>query len=157
MMFMRRLILAAIACLMATGIFAQDYRTGVGLRGGYVSGVTVKHFIDQPTAIEGIFSFGIWGINATGLYEIHARAFDVQGLNWFYGFGGHIGQWNDDYPLLDGRGQFAVIGLDAIIGLEYAIQEIPFTLSADWKPTLNFWGYPGFIGFGGALSIRYVF
>jgi len=93
----------------------------------------------------------------TGLYEIHARAFDVRGLNWFYGVGAHIGQWNDDYPLLDERGSYAVVGVDGIIGLEYEIEEIPFTLSADWKPSLNLVGYTGFVGFGGALSIRYVF
>jgi len=154
---MKKLILSAILSLMATGVFAQGYQTGVGVRGGYISGVTLKHFIEEPVALEGILSFGRWGFNITGLYEIHARAFDVQGLNWFYGGGAHIGQWNDDYPLLDERGNYAVVGVDGIIGLEYEIEEIPFTLSADWKPSLNFIGYSGFVGFGGAFSIRYVF
>jgi len=45
---MKKLILSAVMALLATGVFAQGYQTGVGVRGGYVSGVTLKHFIDEP-------------------------------------------------------------------------------------------------------------
>ena len=152
---MKKIIIVFVLCILGTGLYAQDYRPAIGIPGGYVSGVTVKHFTDNQTALEGILSFGRWGFNFTGLYELHAPAFDVERLHWFYGAGAHIGQWNDDYPTLNERGTFAVVGLDAIIGLEYDIEDIPFTLSADWKPTLNLTGFPGFLGFGGALTIRY--
>ena len=155
---MKRWIIAIGLLMLATGVYAQQgYQSGVGVRGGFVSGVTIKHFTDSETALEGILSFGRWGFNATGLYEIHARAFDVDRLNWYYGGGAHIGQWTDDHPFFDTRGQYAVVGLDGILGLEYQIEDIPFTISADWKPTINFTGNPGSFGFGGAMTVRYIF
>lgn len=39
---------------------AQEYKTGIGLRGGWIGGLTVKHFIKEGKALEGIFSSG-WG------------------------------------------------------------------------------------------------
>jgi len=150
-------MVTGLLLLAPLGLLAQDYQTGLGLRGGYVSGVTVKHFLDESTALEGILSFGRWGFTTTGLYEIHANAFDVERLSWYYGGGAHIGSWNDYYPTLSERGQYGVIGLDGIVGMEYKIEDIPITLSADWKPSLNLLGYTGFIGWGGAFSVRYTF
>ncbi len=154
---MKRLFIIVLLALVGYTVYGQDYNTAIGVRGTFVSGLTVKHFIKEDTALEGILSFGRWGMNLTGLYERHARAFDTEGLNWYYGAGAHLGNWNNDYPQLERRGEFVVIGIDGVIGLEYKIQEIPITFSADYKPQLNFTGYPGFWGYGGALSIRYTF
>lgn len=155
--FMKKVLIITMLAMMGTAAYAQDYQTSVGIRGTFVSGLTVKHFIEEEAALEGIVSFGRWGLSLTGLYEIHARAFDTQGLSWYYGGGGHIGNSNDDYPRVDEKGEFMVIGVDGIIGLEYKIQEIPISFSADYKPSLNFTGYPVFWGYGGALSVRYTF
>lgn len=154
---MKKLLFVVLLALIGSTVYAQDYKTGIGVRGTFVSGLTVKHFIKEDAALEGIVSFGRWGMNLTGLYEWHARAFDVEGLNWYYGAGGHIGNWNDDYPWVDDQGEFMVIGIDGIVGIEYKIQDIPISFSADYKPSLNFSGFPGFWGYGGALSVRYTF
>ncbi|MFP4620383.1 MAG: hypothetical protein ACLFM7_03680 [Bacteroidales bacterium] len=154
---MKKLLFITLLALVVSTVHSQDYKTAIGVRGTFISGITVKHFINEDAALEGIFSFGRWGMNVTGLYEKHARAFDVEGLNWYYGAGGHLGSWNDDYPLLKEGGEFVVIGVDGVIGLEYKVQEIPISFSVDYKPQLNFTGYPGFWGYGGALSIRYTF
>jgi hypothetical protein len=81
-----------IVIAAATGLFAMDHGTGIGVRGGLSNGLTVKHFIGEKTAIEGLLASRWGGLNITGLYEIHnAAAFDVSRLNWYYGLGAHIG------------------------------------------------------------------
>jgi hypothetical protein len=154
----KKIIILTVFFAISIGSLAQTYRTSAGVRGAFVSGISVKHFIDDHAALEGILSAGVWGGGLTGLYELHAPAFDVKHLYWYYGGGGHLATWNSDFPGVDYKeGSHMVIGLDGILGLEYEIEEIPITISADWKPTFNLTGYPGFWGYGGAISIRYTF
>lgn len=156
---MKRLLIILIIILgfTATGI-AQDYKTGIGFRGGLFNGLTVKHFIGGNHALEGIVSTRWRGFNVTGLYEIHRRAFDVNRLNWYYGIGGHIGFWEGRHVYWsETTNPYTVIGIDGILGLEYNFNEIPFNISLDWKPAFNIIGYSGFWADGGAFSIRYIF
>jgi hypothetical protein len=156
---MKKLIFVLLVALFLTAKSnAQDYNTGIGLRGGFASGLTIKHFIKPTKAIEGIFDSRWHGFSVTGLYEIHARAFDTNRLNWYYGIGGHIGFWDTKYKTWgDNTGNYTIIGIDGILGLEYNFEEIPINLSIDWKPSYNLSGYSGFWGDGGAISIRYIF
>jgi hypothetical protein len=149
-----------ISLCFVTLSIAQDYNTGIGLRAGPFTGLTVKHFISEKAALEGLFASRWRGFEVTGLYEIHNRAFDLDRLKWYYGFGAHAGFYDGNYThnRWGERGrQYNVFGLDGILGLEYSFTEIPFNVSIDWKPTFNFYGYSGFWGDGGAFSIRYIF
>lgn len=139
---------------------AQDYSTGIGFRGGPAIGLTVKHFFNYRSAFEGLLATRWRGFEITGLYEIHNQAFGVERLNWYYGFGGHVGFWNGDYTSSywgDAGIGYTVIGIDGILGIEYNFKEIPINISLDWKPTLNLSGYSGFWGDDGALSVRFIF
>lgn len=149
--------LAAVVIISALSN-AQDYRTGVGFRGGLSQGLTFKHFIMPDRALEGLLSARWGGFHLTGLYEIHAPAFDVSGLYWYYGFGGHFGSWQKDSsnPWWDDKVSHTVIGVDGIIGIEYNIRQIPFNISLDYKPALNLIGNTNFWGDEFAISIRYV-
>lgn len=156
---MRKTILTTfLIFFMAIWVNAQEYTTGIGFRGGFSQGLTVKHFISDNTALEGILSTRWGGFNITGLYEIHANAFDTPGLSWYYGIGGHIGyvsgEKNDRWS--DKEGNYPVLGIDGILGLEYSFDEIPINLSIDWKPAINLAQNP-FWGDSGALSVRYIF
>jgi len=156
---MRKII---ISCLLAFSFAlisnAQDYNTGIGLRGGYFNGFTIKHFISSKSALEGIFDSRWRGFQATGLYEVHNQAFNAPRLKWYIGFGGHVGFWNGDYATWGDYGtNYTVAGIDGILGLEYSFREIPINLGIDWKPSLNIIGYSGFWGDGGAFSVRYIF
>lgn len=156
---MRKLALAfTLFFAMILAANAQDYNTGIGFRGGLSNGLTVKHFISSNAALEGILSTRWQGFNITGLYEIHAQAFNTPRLNWYYGFGGHIGFWDGykQHPWFN-DGTYTIIGIDGIIGIEYNIEPIPFNISIDWKPGFNIIGYTGFWGDELALSIRYIF
>ena len=108
-----------IASIWSMG-YSQDYKTGIGLRGGLFNGITVKHFISSNTALEGLASTRWDGFEITGLYEIHRQAFDIERLNWYYGFGAHIGVWNGNKTDWGNRGtNYTVVGIDGILGMEY--------------------------------------
>lgn len=144
-------------CLISFS-YAQDYRTGIGLRGGFANGLTIKHFIGSTTAFEGIVASRWKGLELTGLFEFHNQAFHSERLNWYIGFGGHVGFWNGDNTNWGTRGtDYTVVGIDGILGLEYNFVEIPFNIGIDWKPAFNFVGYSGFWADGGAISVRYIF
>ena len=151
---------------------ADGYDFGVGVRGGFTSGLTFKMMMDQRTAIEGILGWGFRGVRIVGLYEIHAKAFEVDGLNWFYGVGGHVAfynygksgdwRWNGFNWERNKNGENVTnsfgVGVDGILGIEYQIQEIPFTVGLDIKPAIEFntLGFFPFMFWDSAFSIRYV-
>ncbi len=152
----KRFLTLIIMTFVMTFSYAQDYSTGIGVRGGYYNGLTIKHFIGEHTAVEGLV-FSRWqGIELAALYEIHANAFDVSRLNWYYGIGGHVGSY-DGTNLPNSPDVGLAVGIDGILGLEYNIREIPINISIDWKPSLNIIGYRDSWGDNGAVSIRYIF
>ena len=150
------LIIIILVAAAATAGYSQDYRTAIGLRLGYpANGLTVKHFLNEKNAVEGILATSYNGFVATALYENEHWTGHYPGLNWFWGFGGHIGFW-DSTPYFDNIGG-PVIGVDFILGLEYTFDEVPINLSLDLVPTVNLIGYSGWGGLKSGLSIRYVF
>ena len=154
----KTLIVSAIVLCFAIVSQAQDYKTGIGLRGGLYNGLTIKHFISEKSALEGLVATRWSGFEVTGLFEIHNPLANVDRLKWFYGIGGHIGFYDSDYTSWGDPGtSYTVIGADLILGLEYSFSEVPVNLSLDWKPAFNIIGYSKFFGDGGALSIRYIF
>jgi hypothetical protein len=122
-----------------TDMDKNTYKTAIGLRGGRTSGLTLKHFVGESTALEGIV--GVWNRawGVTGLYEKYTQAGE-SGLFWYYGGGLHatfesgsnINYSPYDYYYSSGGGMG--LGIDGIVGLEYKIPPIPFALSLDLKP-----------------------
>lgn len=160
-MKIKHLIISFIILLISNTILvAQDYNTGIGLRGGFTSGITFKNFVSEKAAIEGIVASRWRGFSITGLYELHANTiFEVERLNLYYGGGAHIGFWNGNYNpwFTNTNVSYTVVGVDGIIGFEYNFSEAPINVSIDWKPVINFIGYYGFWAAEGAFSVRYVF
>ncbi|MCD4768836.1 MAG: hypothetical protein K8R35_01545 [Bacteroidales bacterium] len=153
----RLLITLTILAFITITAGAQDYRTAIGLRGGYpANGVTIKHFLNTSNAVEGILATSHGGFVVTALYENEHWTGEYPGLNWFWGFGAHIGFW-DSNPYIDNVDVSTVLGADFILGLEYTFDEIPLNLSIDLLPSVNLLGYSGWGGIHGGLSIRYAF
>lgn len=149
---------ASLLFVVAANAQNTDYKTAAGLRAGLSAGLTVKHFLSDKGAIEGIVTSRWGGVNITGLYEIHNPAFDEPGLRWYYGLGGHLGFWDGDKnPWFSDNETHSVLGVDMILGMEYTIPGSPVNLSLDWKPGFNLVGYSGFWGDEFALSLRFVF
>ncbi len=154
----RILFISVLAAFISISSGAQDYRTGVGLRAGLPYGLTVKHFLNQSNAVEGILASRWGGFVVTGLYEKEYWTGEYPGLNWYWGAGAHIGFWDAGYnPNLGATYTGSVIGVDGILGLEYTFDDIPLNLSLDILPSINLIGSTGWGGINGAISIRYVF
>ena len=86
------LIVAILA--FTNTVSAQAYKTGIGVRLSSAqamvnNSITLKHFLNEKSAIEALFSFGD-PLSLGALYEIH-KPFSTEGLQWFYGGGGYIG------------------------------------------------------------------
>lgn len=159
---MKKLTITLSLALLSLFVNAQstgsNYKTALGLK-FYPTGVTLKHFTSNTTAIEGIFYAWNYGSRVTGLYEYHGSLTnDIPNLKYYVGGGAHIGFWNDtwkkDYPTRDnGIG----IGLDGVLGLDYKFNGAPINVSIDWQPSVNLTGY-SYSEFGwGGLAIRYTF
>ncbi|RAU82642.1 hypothetical protein [Pontibacter arcticus] len=164
--FIRFTFTLAFMLSLALGAQAQSgYSTGIGFRGGAASGLTVKHFIKSDAAIEGILSssFRYRGATVTVLYEKHAQAFNTSGLQWYYGLGGHLGFYEGRYYYHKKHKRYdehyhdnvVGFGIDGILGLEYYLKDIPFTVGADIKPYINIPSGGGY--WDSALHVRYVF
>lgn len=157
---MRTTLLLMISFLMFVPLSAQDYITGLGARLGYAKGVSVKHFVTSNHAVEAIFSTRYRGFMTTALYQIHAPVASLPNTHWYYGAGLHAGFWNGyntEAPWFDGRENYGVYGLDAMLGVEYRFGKFPIVASADWKPALSFIGRKGYWDGDAAISLRYVF
>lgn len=147
------LIAFFIICVINT-TKAQDYGTSVGIRlGTFQNGLTVKHFIDDNAAVEGILGIGSGAIVVTGLYQLHADAFNVDDLKWFYGFGAHVGGVSNNKNNVNNG---LLLGADAILGLQWLIPEVPVLLTADLHPRLELLNGQ-LLGIEPGLSIRYAF
>jgi hypothetical protein len=148
-----------------------DYNTAIGVRfGGLTSGLTVKHFTNPTTALEGILSFGYRSFVVTGLYEKQYDIASAPGLDWLYGIGGHVGffRYGGYYYWVayteNGRVYYvsapgntaAVAGLDFILGLDYKFPNAPFNVGLDMKPFIDFYN-GAYAFFDGALSVRFAF
>jgi hypothetical protein len=143
---------------MGLSLKAQDYKTSLGLRAGFPYGLTIKHFMNETNAVEGILASNYGGFIATALFENEHWTGKYPGLNWYWGVGAHVGFWNAGAnKYLKSTYSGSVIGVDGILGLEYTFDEIPLNISLDVLPSVNLIGSAGWGGVNGALSVRYVF
>lgn len=145
--------------LSALTLQAQSYSSAVGLRLGFYRGITYKHFLSERVAFEGLAMSRYRGINLTALVEFNNNLGDTEGLNWYYGIGGHVGYYNSyyySYYSYNNSDYNMFLGVDGILGIGYTFSDFPINISLDWKPTYNLFGGYYFNGDSGALSIRYV-
>ncbi|RYY35294.1 MAG: hypothetical protein EOP46_10535 [Sphingobacteriaceae bacterium] len=157
------LIVFSISLLfISNSLKAQDYQTAVGLKfGGYENGVSAKYFFQPNTALEGIIGIRRGGVVVTGLYEIHAPAFNVDKFKFYYGFGAHIGGvGKGKYQRFGGDDEFytksqILAGVDGVLGLEYIIPDSPIGISLDLNPRLELNG--PFFDLAPGLGLKYTF
>lgn len=147
------LITAALFIFSAAGAqsMGRTYKTALGVKFLDGAGITLKHFINERDALEGIGFFWSQGTRITGLYELHYDINGAPGLKWYIGPGAHLGFYNTRY----GNGSFA--GIDGVLGLDYKINNAPINLSLDWQPSFEFGTGRGFTGSWGGLGVRYTF
>jgi hypothetical protein len=160
---MQKLFILLAFVFIAATISAQNvtqpsgYKTAIGFK-YYPASVTVKSFIKENAALEGLLSFWDYGTRFTALYEFYKNINNIDGLKWYVGPGAHLGFWNnnweDKYP---DREAGAMFGIDGVIGLDYKIKNLPIDVSLDWQPSFTFVGYNYFEGGWGGIGVRYTF
>ena len=160
---MKKFLLGCLVLIAVVSVNAQElnkgtsYTTAVGLK-MYPGALSVKHFIADGRAVEGLAFLSQDGFRLTGLYEIHNDLGSVEGLQWYIGGGAHMGIWSDSWKAqFPTRNSGVSIGVDGVIGLDYKIKGAPLNLSFDWQPSFNFIGYNYFESAWGGLGIRYTF
>lgn len=143
---MRKLTFSLFLCLLASGAWAQKYRTAAGLRiqkEGF--GLSVQQKIMERTTLEGILGFSNREVSGTLLVEKHFP-FLGKGFNYYLGGGAHVGN-------LKNNGAF--FGGDAIIGTEMKLPLFPLVLSLDLKPAVHV-NHEDWFNIGGGFTIRYI-
>lgn len=140
------LLLFSVLFMLSTISNAQE----LGVRFGDVSGGNV--------AVDGVFSLGSWS-------RIHA---DVS-----FG-GGGVGVdaiWDFLYNPINGEAFFWYAGIGAFtflgtpfslgaageLGLEYRFNQVPISLSADWRPYLTIVENTSFHAGSFGINVRYIF
>jgi hypothetical protein len=132
-------------------VSAQDYKVAVGIRLSTAAptinnSFSVKYFIDETNAVEGLASFGSrFGLG--GLYERHQIVGVTPGFTWFYGGGGYVG-------FESGQTWFGPMG---VVGLDYKFPTAPVNLSIDWKPELDIIPSINFVPDAFAVTVRFTF
>jgi hypothetical protein len=116
---------------------AQDYKTALGVRlstdaAVINNSVSIKHFINEKLAVEGLLSFSN-PVAIGGLLQVHTPLAGTEGLKWFYGAGVYFG-FDSDKAKTTGRNLMGAMGS---VGLDYKFANVPLNLSLDWKPELN--------------------
>ena len=136
----------AIVCLLIAvtaatqSLSAQDYKTALGVRLSSANAmqnnsISIKQFISEKTAIEGLFTFGD-PLSLGALLEFH-KPLSASGLRYFYGAGGYIGFVKTVNVTTQKTSTDPNFGAQGVIGLDYKFNNIPLNISLDWKPELN--------------------
>ena len=147
---------ATLACalLVARPAAAQgDVGLAIGARVGYPFGLSLKAFVTDEIALEGVAGFRpYWGsryastdLRFIGLYhyDLELSEDGLEPLQLVFGGGIGFRFWNYDDDFFGpgrSRGDYAstTLGLRAYVGAQYAFDDVPLELTLDIGPGLGF-------------------
>jgi hypothetical protein len=139
-----------------TLIYTNPYTKAFGVK-MYPGALSYKQFKHSNKAIEAIGYVALDGLNISLLKEFYNPIEDADQLSWYYGYGGHLGIWSDEWKKTNdklGNSNISV-GFDGIIGLDYKIKNAPFDVSIDWQPSFSI--IQSYFKNQGGIGIRYTF
>ncbi|MBA3663274.1 MAG: hypothetical protein H0W61_03575 [Bacteroidetes bacterium] len=172
----QHILLLAFTLLLTPSVNSQkslqpgDYKNAAGIRFGGTTGVSFKHKFNPYNAMEIIAGTYPHAVGITGLYERNFLT-NVDGLLFYLGAGAHISRayystWSYTYNgdkdqyYYDSRNYHyrAVVGIDAIGGAEYKLNDSPVAFSLDFKPYGEFYsGYKTRWRLDPGLGIKFTF
>ena len=161
------IITASLACQ------SQIYERQLGVRFGVTSGITGKIVKNNSVAIQGTLGFRKGGVQVYTLLEKYKPIDKKVNNSWFFYFGGgaHTGyingynkvrRWSNTsgYYYEEQYVSGFVIGLDAVIGVEYQIPGTPMIVFTEFKPLLELQSFKqfhaNFYDFGAGLIFRFI-
>lgn len=131
-------IVAILAGLISVNAFAQD-QFGMGVILGEPTGLSVKYWLDDDTAIDGAAAWSFWdhdGFQLHGDYLWHDfNLLEAGGLSGelpvYYGLGARL-KFEDER-----RHDDTLFGIRVPLGISYLFAEAPFDLFAEIVPILD--------------------
>lgn len=138
---------------------AQNYQTGIGARfGGLASGLTVKQFVSNTSAPDGIPGIGHKTLAVTGSCEMPVPVDESRLCKFYYGAYRHLGFFqNGGNCFYNDHRQYTIstfAGVDGIVGMEYTFKDSPVDIGPDFKPFIDFFN-GSTVYFDGGISMRY--
>jgi hypothetical protein len=129
---------------------AQEYKYGIGLRGGSTSGIFFRQYRNETSGYSGIVSFYDNGFKITLLKERYSNSYSHFSSHFYFtkGLGGHAGFISTDHFKLfgdtyryDEKVASPVMGIDGLLGMEYRLAVFPLIFGINWKPFFEFSTY----------------
>ncbi len=158
------LLLAGLSTL-----HAQSYQTAAGLRLGYPTSASLKHFFTEKNAVEayvgsrGYYSWLRWyNVSAAVLHHSPLEILDLDGLEWYAGGGASLYLWTYNPGYFNSSAATTTLGVQGYLGLEYSLNTfgLPLSVTLDWVPSLFLGEYNygiSRVGAGhGGLGVRYI-
>jgi hypothetical protein len=102
--------------------------------------------IGKFSRVHADVSFGNHGVGLEALWDFMYRPLGGEAFNWYVGVGPSMAI---DDPFL--------LGVSGEIGLAYTFNNVPISLSADWRPTFFIIEDTDFSTGGFGVNARYVF
>ena len=148
----------------------QTYKSAVGLTGGFVLGLTTKNFISKTNALEFYFVSKYKGLVISSLLTNNWRVFEDKRFSILFGAGMHTGLYQSEAYVnssssntvfkklsftVDGKKMVFNLGVDAVIGLEFNLNEYPFTAEIGFKPYYDVFAADSKV-IDGFMAIRYI-
>jgi len=153
---------------LAALCMGQPYQTAVGMRLGYPTAISAKHFLSESKAVEayvgtrGYYSYRWVNISAALLHHQPLEFGGLEDVSWYAGAGASVFLWSE-YGWSSNRSEYSTtsLGVQGYLGAEYLLEQwdIPLAVTVDWVPTvfLGRRGYFGGFGAGyGTLGVRYL-
>lgn len=114
--------MAVLTALPMSKAEAQNW--GVGLVGGYPSGIQVKKYMGANN-LDFRAGWYPYSVQVAGLYEWNYGL--GSGFTLYYGVGAGLGVRDQGFKL----------DINGILGVEWQIPGVPLALSLDWKPAFQ--------------------
>ena len=137
-------------------LYPEGYTKAIGVK-MFPGAISYKKFVQNNKAFEAIGYITLDGLSLSVVKEFYAPVKEVDQLTWFYGYGGHLGIWSDEFKRtnLGTSNSNIAVGFDGIIGLDYKIKNAPINLSFDWQPSFSI--IQAYFKNQGGIGIRYTF
>jgi hypothetical protein len=144
--------LSLAAAPAQAGTIGTTSRTGLGLGGGtFTSGVTVKHYLREGVAVQGVAGIGYGATLGADLVKEFPALVSVEEGELFWGVGGGAA--------IVTYGRAGLLGIAGVAELGWHFEDVPVEIVVDWRPVFVTGDalISGFGGIGGAGAVRYYF
>ncbi len=137
-------------------LYENGYTKAIGVK-MYPGALSYKQFKQSNKAIEAIGYFTLDGFSLAVLKEFYTPIEESNQLSWYYGYGGHLGIWSDEWKKTNAgtNNSNIAVGFDGILGLDYKVKNAPINISIDWQPSFSI--IQSYFNNQGGIGVRYTF